>query len=485
MSVTPEFLGAGRQASWRTTLARSMVSILGIVGDAAVIVAAALMAGITYHLVTYHEIGEIGTFLEVGAAAASIFVLPSLIRGEYALRNFFSFKPHVPRIFNLWNVTFLCLLTVGFLAKTTDVYSRGTIVLFYLAGFPGILLARSALVRAAILGSKIGLVSAQRVFLIGSEADIAAFVRRYQPWNFGLHIVGIAPLTPLTPDASPAARRASLIADIDEAVGATRIRRPDAIFIIAPWSEASLIDLCVDEFLTIPVEIHLGPERILDRFDHVRICKLGPMATLQITRVPLSSLEVLQKRVLDIILAATALIGLSPLLLVVAILIRLESRGPVLFLQRRYGFNQEPFRIIKFRTMTTLDDGDVVLQATANDRRITRVGRWLRRWNIDELPQLINVLKGDMSLVGPRPHALSHNREYERKISLYARRHNVRPGITGWAQVNGFRGETATDEKMRQRVDYDLYYIDNWSVWLDLRILMLTIFSPHAYRNAT
>jgi exopolysaccharide biosynthesis polyprenyl glycosylphosphotransferase len=216
----------------------------------------------------------------------------------------------------------------------------------------------------------------------------------------------------------------------------------------------------------------------------VRISKLGPMASLQLTRVPLSSLEVLQKRVLDIVASAAGLIVLSPLMLVAAILIRLESPGPIFFRQRRYGFNQEPFRIIKFRTMTTLDDGDVVPQATANDRRITRVGRWLRRWNIDELPRLINVLKGDMSLVGPRPHALSHNREYERKISLYARRHNVRPGITGWAQVNGFRGETATDEKMRQRVDYDLYYIDNWSVWLDLRILLLTMFSPHAYRNA-
>jgi hypothetical protein len=216
MTVMPEFLLAGGRAGWRTALARSMVSTAGVIGDSAVIVIMALLTGVTYHLITYNEIGEIGTFLEVGAAAASIFVLPSLIRGEYALRNFFSFKPHVQRIFNLWNVTFLCLLTLGFLAKTTDVYSRGTIVLFYLAGFPVILLARSALVRAAILGSKIGLVSAQRVFLIGSEADIAAFVRRYQPWNFGLHIVGMAPLTPLSPDASPAARRASLIADIEE-----------------------------------------------------------------------------------------------------------------------------------------------------------------------------------------------------------------------------------------------------------------------------
>src|SRR5207253_5773503 len=138
-----------------------------------------------------------------------------------------------------------------------------------------------------------------------------------------------------------------------------------------------------------------------------------------------------------------------------------DSRGPVLFMQRRYGFNQQPFRIIKFRTTTTLDDGEVIRQARPDDLRITRVGRWLRRWNIDELPQLLNVLKGDMSLVGPRPHALSHDRDYEQRISLYARRHNVRPGITGWAQVNGLRGETDTDDKMRRRVGYDRYYLDN------------------------
>jgi lipopolysaccharide/colanic/teichoic acid biosynthesis glycosyltransferase len=166
------------------------------------------------------------------------------------------------------------------------------------------------------------------------------------------------------------------------------------------------------------------------------------------------------------------------------LLIRLDSPGPIFFLQRRYGFNQREFRIVKFRTMTTLDDGGEIRQAARGDPRITRVGRWLRRWNIDEIPQLFNVLMGDMSLVGPRPHALAHNRDYERRISLYARRHNVKPGITGWAQIHGFRGQTDTDDKMRQRVEHDLYYIDNWSIWLDLRILAQTVLTPTAYRNA-
>jgi exopolysaccharide biosynthesis polyprenyl glycosylphosphotransferase len=200
--------------------------------------------------------------------------------------------------------------------------------------------------------------------------------------------------------------------------------------------------------------------------------------------MPLSRAEVVQKRVFDLVFASLALIALTPLLVAVAILIKLDSPGPIFFVQRRYGFNQQPFRIIKFRTMGVSEDGAIVTQTTRDDPRLTRIGRWLRRWNIDEIPQLFNVLTGDMSLVGPRPHALSHDHDYERRISLYARRHNVKPGITGWAQINGYRGEIDSDDKIRKRVEYDLFYIDNWSLWLDLKIIARTLLSPEAYRNA-
>jgi exopolysaccharide biosynthesis polyprenyl glycosylphosphotransferase len=236
--------------------------------------------------------------------------------------------------------------------------------------------------------------------------------------------------------------------------------------------------------MSLPVEIHVGPEPILYKFEHVQLAKLGRMFSLQLTRLPLSRFEILKKGIFDLAVSSVALALLTPLLLLVALLIKLDSSGPVFFLQRRYGFNQKPFRIIKFRTMRTLDDGAVVMQATRGDRRVTRVGRWLRRWNIDEIPQLFNVLKGDMSLIGPRPHALSHNHEYEQKIALYARRHNVKPGITGWAQIHGLRGQTDTDDKMRRRVEYDLHYIDNWSLGLDFQILVRTVISPRSYSNA-
>ena len=202
------------------------------------------------------------------------------------------------------------------------------------------------------------------------------------------------------------------------------------------------------------------------------------------TREPLGTFQALTKRVFDIALACIALVLLAPLFLGVAVLIKMDSPGPVFFRQRRRGYNLAEFGIWKFRTMTTLDDGDVVKQATVGDARVTRVGKYLRKYSIDELPQLFNVLRGEMSLVGPRPHAVAHDRFFEKRIAMYPRRLNVKPGITGWAQVNGFRGATETDALMHQRVEHDLYYIDNWSLLLDVYIVILTVISRKTMQNA-
>ena len=190
------------------------------------------------------------------------------------------------------------------------------------------------------------------------------------------------------------------------------------------------------------------------------------------------------KRWFDLVVSAITLLLLAPLFAVIALAIKHESKGPVFFRQRRRGYNTAEFKIWKFRTMTTLEDGDVIEQVKQNDGRVTTVGRLLRRTSLDELPQLVNVLMGEMSLVGPRPHAVAHDRSFEKRIADYPRRLNVKPGITGWAQVNGFRGATMTDEAMRQRVDHDLFYIDNCSLGFDLYILLLTVISPKTSRNA-
>ncbi len=195
-------------------------------------------------------------------------------------------------------------------------------------------------------------------------------------------------------------------------------------------------------------------------------------------------MQALAKRAFDFFFAALALVLLAPVFVLIAALIKLDSNGPVFFRQRRRGYNHQEFRIWKFRTMTTLEDGESITQATRGDARVTRVGRWLRKLNFDELPQLINVLVGEMSLVGPRPHAVAHDLHFETRILDYSRRLNVKPGITGWAQVHGLRGATETEEAMRHRVEFDIHYIENWSIVLDLYIIILTVISPKAYRNA-
>jgi len=465
-------------------LLRGTFSVTLFLMDVVLIVSMSCATGLAYALAAYHQPGDIFSFVQVGVLAASIFGISNVFRGEYRLPNFFAVKPHARRTIQLWNVTLIGLLLLGFLTQISAQYSRAWIVLFYATTLGALVVERFLVVRITAHARAAGLVSAQNIFLIGTGAHIGAFINYYEPWTLGINIVGCRFITPVAASATNAERRAVLDRDLAEATASVRSVEPDAIFLLLPWSATATIAHCADAFLTLPVEIHLGPEQILHKFEDVELSKLGPLASLQLTRLPLTMFEVVQKRLFDMVFAAVALLALTPLLLIVAALISLDSPGPVFFVQRRFGFNQQPFRIIKFRTMRTLDDGAVVPQAVRDDPRLTRIGRWLRRWNIDEIPQLFNVLAGDMSLVGPRPHALSHDREYEQRISLYARRHNVKPGITGWAQINGYRGATDTDEKMRKRVEYDLFYIDNWSLWLDLKIIARTVLSPTAYRNA-
>jgi Undecaprenyl-phosphate glucose phosphotransferase len=474
----------GRFLRARAVLLRGTFATAIFLTDIAFIIAMSCLTGIAYHLFVYDNPGNVRLFVEVGVLAASIFSVANLSRGEYRLSNFCAFKPHLGRTIHLWNVTLICLLTLGFLAQTTVEYSRAWVVLFYGAALAGLVALRFFVVRVTAKARAAGVISAQRIFLIGSGAGINAFVNRYEPWTHGINIVGCRFITPVAATASGETRQAMLDRDFTEAVASVRSLEPDAIFLLLPWSQTEVIERCAETFMTLPVEIHVGPEQILHKFEEVRLSKLGPLTSLQLTRLPLTRTEIARKRAFDLVLAALALVALTPVLLAVAAVVWLDSPGPVFFVQRRLGFNQQPFRIIKFRTMRTLDDGPVIAQATRNDPRLTRVGRFLRRWNIDEIPQLFNVLAGDMSLVGPRPHALSHDLEFERRISLYARRHNVKPGITGWAQIHGYRGEVDTDEKMRGRVEHDLFYIDNWSLWLDLQIIIRTVLSSAGYRNA-
>jgi Undecaprenyl-phosphate glucose phosphotransferase len=436
---------------------------------------AAVVVQIAYHTTTYGWSGLSAPNLAPTFEAAAVFLLVNAVRHEYTLGNYLELRGHAWRCFSLWSIVSLLAVAVAFLTKSVEETSRVGSVLVFIFGFIALFAQRAALSRLVRSSVASGAVSACRLFLVGFEKEVEAFNHRYKPWTCGMNVV-----------ASVVLREGenTLEDDLMLASASARMLRPDDIFILAPWSRTDVIEACVNAFLRVPARLHLGPERVLDRFVDARIDKIGSISSLSLSGHPLNMLEIAAKRTFDFVGAALGLFLLSPLLLVCAALIRLESPGPALFLQRRSAFNRDTFRIVKFRTMTTLDDGRHIRQATAADDRITRVGRFLRRYNIDELPQLVNVLRGEMSLVGPRPHALAHDQLFERRIALYARRHNVKPGITGWAQVNGLRGEIDTPEKIRLRIEHDLYYIDNWSLLLDVWIIFLTVFSRKAYRNA-
>jgi Undecaprenyl-phosphate glucose phosphotransferase len=473
----------GATAARRTTLLRAAFSVLAGATDAAAILLWSIGCGILYHRFAYQGPGNVTDFVQVGLLAAWLYLITNAYLGEYSVANYLEFKRHPERIARLWSLTFVGLIVLGFVTKTSEAYSRGWLIILFVGGFPAIALVHAMLVQAVVAGSQLGLFSTKRLFLVGEEDHVRDFLRRYRPWLYGLDIVGIFHLAGPESGAAPEAML-RLNADLDVAVTRARALELDGVFVIAPWSDQATIDRCVEAFMTVPTSIYLAPERLLDRFESVALERIGPVASLHLLRPPLSIVSRIVKRLLDIVLSGTGLLLLTPLFVLVALVVKLDSPGPVFFLQRRYGFNQRPFRIVKFRTMTTLEDGPNIRQAARSDSRFTRAGQILRRWNIDELPQLLNVFFGDMSLVGPRPHALAHDQAWAVNIALYARRHNVKPGITGWAQVNGFRGNIDSDAQLQGRIACDLYYIDNWSVWLDLKILFATVFWPKAYRNA-
>lgn len=483
MSVNDLNYAAATATEERANAWRHWIGLVTALIDAVVVLGVVALASLAYHLLSYGHSGDRLITVELATMISAIFVFTNLLRGRYQLSNYLSTKGQMTSAFTVWNITMVAFIAIVFMAKIVDHYSRAVVFVTYLTGIPLIALARSGIVRTISMASKTGRITSERVFLIGREQDVMSFVSRHQPWNLGFVIVDVAFLKDGDERRinDPAAARA---ADLATAVARCRLMKPDAVFIAMPWSDQESIDACVDAFMNLPVAIHLTPEKIMDRFENPHIVRVGSLASLRLTRPALSAIEVAAKRIFDVVVASTILVLTLPLLAVIAILVRFDSAGPVLFLQRRHGFNQQTFRIFKFRTMTTTDDGDVVRQATRDDPRITRVGAILRRYNLDELPQLLNVIGGQMSLVGPRPHALAHDHEFQRKIALYARRHNVKPGITGWAQVNGLRGETDTDAKMAERIAFDHWYIDNWSFWLDLGILLKTVFSSKAYRNA-
>ena len=267
-----------------------------------------------------------------------------------------------------------------------------------------------------------------------------------------------------------------MLGSVDQLAEYAKRNRVDLIYVTLPMASQPRIMKLLDALHDTTASVYFTPDIFIFDLIQGRMDTIGGIPVLAVCETPFCGMDGVVKRASDIVLAALILLLISPVLAAIAIAVKATSPGPALFRQRRYGLDGREIVVYKFRSMTVAEDGAVVKQATRNDTRITPLGAFLRRTSLDELPQFVNVLQGRMSIVGPRPHAVAHNETYRKLIKSYMIRHKVRPGITGWAQVNGLRGETDTVEKMRARIEYDLDYLRHWSLGLDLKIIWKTIF---------
>jgi Undecaprenyl-phosphate glucose phosphotransferase len=451
--------------------------------DAALIILASLVGGGLYQLAANGDFTNADQLLGAGIIAASLYVLIGQSGGFYDLRVAFSRRrKDAGRIFAQWSLVTLLLTLLAFLMKSGAVFSRGSILCFGSLALLLLLACRRFSKRVVATAVADGQVQGRRAIVLGTREELAALGVEELLERFGLTEVERVVFSndrnsrfAMTDDES---------SSLDQALAVARDHGVDEIVLAFPWNDTRKVELVRDRLRISPLPVQLVPDRRIRSLAENPSFRLRKSLSIEIQRGPLSRLEQMSKRLVDIFGASLGLIILTPLMLVSAIAIKIDSTGPVFFRQRRNGFNAKQFSIFKFRTMTVMEDGATVVQAKRIDPRVTKVGRVLRRSSIDEVPQLFNVLIGDMSLVGPRPHALAHDDHYGDLLSEYAFRHHVKPGITGWAQVKGYRGETERVEQMKGRVDCDLWYINNWSLALDFKILVLTCLELARRRNA-
>ncbi|MBR1092301.1 undecaprenyl-phosphate glucose phosphotransferase [Bradyrhizobium manausense] len=450
--------------------------------DAFLIVAASYLGGGLYQIAANGKFKNSEQLIGVGLTAAVLYVLVGQSNGFYEIRSTLSRRKDAGRIFANWMLVSLLLALVAFLMKSGADFSRGSVVSFELLALILLVWSRHHVKGLAVSAVADGQVSGQRAVLLGTRDELAALGNHELLERYGITEVDRVPLPQgkgngfsMTEDEA---------ASVEDAVRIARESGADEVVLVLPWNEQRKLELLRDRLRISPLPVQLLPDRQIRALTKNPSYRLRHSLSLEIQRAPLSFIERLCKRALDIVGASIGLLLLTPLMVMTGLAIKLDSVGPVFFRQRRNGFNSRQFPIFKFRTMSVMEDGANVVQAQRHDARVTRVGRLLRRTSIDEIPQLINVLRGEMSLVGPRPHALAHDSHYGNLLSEYAFRHHVKPGITGWAQIHGYRGETARVEQMRARIEHDIWYINNWSLYLDLKILVLTCFELPRSRNA-
>lgn len=397
----------------------------------------------------------------------------------YSPENLFSKHVPVGRLLASWAIVCAILLFLAFSLKISSDFSRIWTVSWFMGG------------ACALVGSRLLLhgwiqhqVSAgtlvERAVILGAGEQGTRFAAQINKHNDPfIQVLGFID------DRATRVPRSSqgyeLLGNTQTLIGMIRANKIDQVFIALPTNAMKRLTEIIEQLAITPVRVDLVMDPLEFEIPNETVRHIEKSPILKIFDRPLTGWPCVLKRIEDMLLAAIILVFVSPLMLCIAIAIKLESRGPVFFTQKRYGFNDNHIHVLKFRTMylNSEESHASLRQAMRNDPRVTRVGRFLRKSSLDELPQFFNVLLGDMSIVGPRPHAIAHtygDRELGELVDHYAARHRVKPGITGWAQVNGWRGETDTLEKLQKRIEHDLYYIKHWSIWFDLVIIWKTLF---------
>ena len=456
--------------------------ILAALSDVCAIVIASMVTGSAYHWLAFGRVGSVQESLGVGAILAALAAALMKLKGLYTPDSLLSVRSQIAPIIWIWGSVVFFLLGVSFTLKISEELSRGSI-LSLAASAPFLILGQRSLLKRTMLALlRKGWLKRSKIVLITPDlkttpANDQALRAHDVVGTRAYDVVG----TYVLPPESEEAIRHVLGKIVSAARGSNIISE---IHLAMDWNRWSDMKQMLAELRVLPLPVRLIADATAREILQHPQQKLGGVVSFELQRAPLMPGERAAKRIFDIAVATIGLLAMAPFLLAVSLAVWTESPGPILFRQTRGGFNGRAFHILKFRTMRVMEDGRTITQATSHDYRVTRIGRWLRRSSVDELPQLINVVRGDMSLVGPRPHALAHDVQYSSLISSYPYRHHVKPGITGWAQVNGLRGETPTVGLMKQRVELDLWYVTNWSFWLDLRILFRTILEICRSRNA-
>lgn len=438
---------------------------------------------LAYYLIVHH----------VGVVTAEYTVFVLLLIGAMAViydqfgiyRSNASFTRKALDLFNAWSLVFGALLLLGFVTQNADYYSRLVVGQIYVGGYLAQLLLHFTL--RSVQVKFMQHVQVDKVVIVGT-GRLATYLQgkiNNNPW-LGQQVVGFVGLDATPPSVQPVAGKAvpPVLGSLEELPQLIHTHGVSIVYFAIPLDASEVLEDLYFQLLDQHVAVHWVPDIFSLRLVNHSVREIAGLPVITLSETPLTGTRLLLKSLEDLVLSSLILLFAAPVLLLIALAIRLDSPGPIFFRQERNGWNGKTFRIWKFRSMHVHQpDGGVVKQAEKNDPRITRVGRFIRRTSLDELPQIFNVITGDMSLVGPRPHAVQHDEEYSLRISVYMARHNIKPGITGLAQVRGHRGETRNVEQMALRVESDIEYINNWSIWLDLSILLRT-FGAFTGKNA-